>query len=106
MSLDRKWVTHTVATSAQPGVTGLSEGEGDPRSGSQRATTHRQPAPASHTEKRIHSTQKAPESQIHPVQPGKDSTELSITSFSVVDINMVPSYILCLKIIREMVLQR
>lgn len=75
LSLHRKLVTHTVATSAQPGATGLSEGEGDPRlEKSQRATTHSQPAPAPHTEKRIHSTQKAPESQIHPVQPDSNSS--------------------------------
>ncbi|XP_021030158.1 low-density lipoprotein receptor-related protein 11 [Mus caroli] len=71
LALDRKLVTHTVATSAQPGATGLNEGEGDPKlEKSQRATTHNQPATVSHPETRIHSTQKAPEGQINPVQPG------------------------------------
>ncbi|XP_063138986.1 low-density lipoprotein receptor-related protein 11 isoform X2 [Rattus norvegicus] len=70
LALDRKLVTHTVATSAQPGATGLNEGEGDPwLEKSQKATTHNQPATVSHPEKRIQPTQKAPESQINPVQP-------------------------------------
>ncbi|EDL93681.1 low density lipoprotein receptor-related protein 11 (predicted), isoform CRA_b [Rattus norvegicus] len=60
-----------LATSAQPGATGLNEGEGDPwLEKSQKATTHNQPATVSHPEKRIQPTQKAPESQINPVQPG------------------------------------
>ncbi|XP_076782923.1 low-density lipoprotein receptor-related protein 11 isoform X2 [Arvicanthis niloticus] len=74
LPLDRKLVTHTVATSAQPGAqaaaTRLNEGEGDPwLEKSQRTTTHNQTATVSHPEKRIHSTQRAPESQINPVQP-------------------------------------
>lgn len=75
LALDRKLVTHTVATSAQPGAMGLNEGEGDPKlEKSQRATTHNQPATVSHPETRIHSTQKAPESQINPVQPDSNSS--------------------------------
>ncbi|NP_001366081.1 low-density lipoprotein receptor-related protein 11 isoform 6 precursor [Mus musculus] len=75
VALDRKLVTHTVATSAQPGAMGLNEGEGDPKlEKSQRATTHNQPATVSHPETRIHSTQKAPESQINPVQPDSNSS--------------------------------
>lgn len=75
LGLDRKMVTHTVATSTQPGTTGLSEGEGDPwLEKSQKATTHKQPATISHTEKRIHSTQRAPESQILPVKPDSNSS--------------------------------
>lgn len=76
MGLDRKMVvTHTVATSAQPGTTGLSEGKEDLRfEKSQKATPHSQPATVSHTEKRIHSTQRAPESQIIPVVPDSNSS--------------------------------
>lgn len=75
LALDRKLVTHTVATSAQPGATGLNEGEGDPwLEKSQKATTHNQPATVSHPEKRIQPTQKAPESQINPVQPDSNSS--------------------------------
>ncbi|XP_038959520.1 low-density lipoprotein receptor-related protein 11 isoform X4 [Rattus norvegicus] len=75
VALDRKLVTHTVATSAQPGATGLNEGEGDPwLEKSQKATTHNQPATVSHPEKRIQPTQKAPESQINPVQPDSNSS--------------------------------
>lgn len=75
LALDRKLVTHTVATSAQPGATGLNEGEGDPwLEKSQKATTHNQPATVSHPEKRIQSTQRAPESQISPVQPDSNSS--------------------------------
>lgn len=75
VALDRKLVTHTVATSAQPGATGLNEGEGDPwLEKSQKATTHNQLATVSHPEKRIQPTQKAPESQINPVQPDSNSS--------------------------------
>lgn len=74
MGLDRKMVTHTVATSAQPGTTGPSEGEGDPWfEKPQKVTPHNQPAIVPHSEKRVHSTQWAPESQIFPIMPGKDS---------------------------------
>ncbi|XP_051020606.1 low-density lipoprotein receptor-related protein 11 [Acomys russatus] len=75
LGLDRKMVTHTVATSAQPRTTGLSEGEGDPwLEKSQKATTHKQAATTSHTEKRIHSTQRTPESQILAVKPDSNSS--------------------------------
>lgn len=76
LGLDRKTVvTHTAATSAQPGTTGLSEGKGDLQfEKSQKATPHSQPATVSHTEKRIHATQKAPESQIIPVVPDSNSS--------------------------------
>ncbi|XP_059128365.1 low-density lipoprotein receptor-related protein 11 isoform X3 [Peromyscus eremicus] len=61
------------ATSAQPRTTGLSEG--DPRfEKPQKATPHNQPATVSHTEKRIHSSQRAPESQISPVMPDSNSS--------------------------------
>jgi hypothetical protein len=64
---------------------GLNEGEGDPKlEKSQRATTHNQPATVSHPETRIHSTQKAPESQINPVQPGKDSSSPWLVSHSLI----------------------
>lgn len=103
MGLDRKMVvTHTAATSAQPGTTGLSEGKGDLRfEKSQKATPHSQPATVSHTEKRIHSTQRAPESQIIPVVPGKDSEWFLHESslFSVVW--EAQSYSFCLKTIKE-----
>ncbi|CAH7313713.1 low-density lipoprotein receptor-related protein 11 [Phodopus roborovskii] len=70
LGLDRRTVTHTVATPAQPGTTGLSEGEGDPWfEKPQKATPHNHPAAVPHSEKRIHSTQRAPESQIFPVMP-------------------------------------
>ncbi|XP_050017581.1 low-density lipoprotein receptor-related protein 11 isoform X2 [Alexandromys fortis] len=76
VGLDRKMVvTHTAATSAQPETTGLSEGKEDLRfEKSQKATPHSQPATVSHTEKRIHSTQRAPESQIIPVVPDSNSS--------------------------------
>ncbi|EGV97151.1 Low-density lipoprotein receptor-related protein 11 [Cricetulus griseus] len=71
LGLDRKMVTHTVATSAQPGTTGPSEGEGDPWfEKPQKVTPHNQPAIVPHSEKRVHSTQWAPESQIFPIMPG------------------------------------
>ncbi|XP_052606937.1 low-density lipoprotein receptor-related protein 11 isoform X1 [Peromyscus californicus insignis] len=73
LGLDRKMETYTAATSAQPGTTGLSEG--DPRfEKPQKASPHNQPATVSHTEKRIHSTQRAPESQISPVMPDSNSS--------------------------------
>ena len=95
MGLDRKMVvTHTAATSAQPGTTGLSEGKEDLRfEKSQKATPHSQPATVSHTEKRIHSTQRAPESQIIPVVPGKDSISPWVVLFSV--FRVAQSYIFC-----------
>ncbi|XP_038196464.1 low-density lipoprotein receptor-related protein 11 isoform X4 [Arvicola amphibius] len=76
VGLDRKMVvTHAAATSAQPGTTGLSEGKEDLRfEKSQKATPHNQPATVSHTEKRIHSTQRAPESQIIPAVPDSNSS--------------------------------
>ncbi|XP_059128368.1 low-density lipoprotein receptor-related protein 11 isoform X5 [Peromyscus eremicus] len=73
VGLDRKMETYTAATSAQPRTTGLSEG--DPRfEKPQKATPHNQPATVSHTEKRIHSSQRAPESQISPVMPDSNSS--------------------------------
>ncbi|XP_059128364.1 low-density lipoprotein receptor-related protein 11 isoform X2 [Peromyscus eremicus] len=73
LGLDRKMETYTAATSAQPRTTGLSEG--DPRfEKPQKATPHNQPATVSHTEKRIHSSQRAPESQISPVMPDSNSS--------------------------------
>ncbi|XP_028716786.1 low-density lipoprotein receptor-related protein 11 [Peromyscus leucopus] len=73
LGLDRKMETYTAATSAQPGTTGLSEG--DPQfEKTQKATPHNQPVAVSHTEKRIHSTQRSPESQISPVMPDSNSS--------------------------------
>ncbi|ERE84889.1 low-density lipoprotein receptor-related protein 11, partial [Cricetulus griseus] len=75
LGLDRKMVTHTVATSAQPGTTGPSEGEGDPWfEKPQKVTPHNQPAIVPHSEKRVHSTQWAPESQIFPIMPDGNSS--------------------------------
>ncbi|XP_035296286.1 low-density lipoprotein receptor-related protein 11 isoform X3 [Cricetulus griseus] len=75
VGLDRKMVTHTVATSAQPGTTGPSEGEGDPWfEKPQKVTPHNQPAIVPHSEKRVHSTQWAPESQIFPIMPDGNSS--------------------------------
>lgn len=75
LGLDRKMVTHTAASPAQPGTTGLSEGTGAPwLEKSQKVTTPNQAATLSHTEKRNHSAVGAPKSQIIPVEPDSNSS--------------------------------
>ncbi|XP_008585652.1 PREDICTED: low-density lipoprotein receptor-related protein 11 [Galeopterus variegatus] len=76
LGLDRKVVTHTVASPAQPRTTGLSEDAGRESllEKSQKATTPNQPPPLSNTEKKNHSTFWGPESQIIPVMPDSSSS--------------------------------
>ncbi|XP_062954142.1 low-density lipoprotein receptor-related protein 11 isoform X2 [Cynocephalus volans] len=76
VGLDRKVVTHTVASPAQPRTTGLSEDAGRDSllEKSQKATAPNQPPPLSNTEKKNHSTFWGPESQIIPVMPDSSSS--------------------------------
>lgn len=76
LGLDRKMVTYSATTTAQPGTTGLSEGAGDPwLEKTQKTTAPNQPATLSHTEKRNRSTEGAPESQIVLVAPDSASSK-------------------------------
>lgn len=76
LGLDRKLVTHTAASPAQPGTTGLiaDAGEHSQLEKSQKATPHSLPATLSSTEKGNHSILVGPESQVVPVMPDSSSS--------------------------------
>ncbi|XP_021525554.2 low-density lipoprotein receptor-related protein 11 isoform X1 [Aotus nancymaae] len=76
LGLDRKMVTHTATSPAQPRTTGLSEDAGDESlvEKSQKAATPNKTPALSNTEKRNHSTFWGPESQIIPVMPDRSSS--------------------------------
>uniref|UniRef100_A0A8I3WIJ2 LDL receptor related protein 11 n=1 Tax=Callithrix jacchus TaxID=9483 RepID=A0A8I3WIJ2_CALJA len=76
VGLDRKMVTHTAASPAQPRTTGLSEDTGDESlvEKSQKATTANKTPALPNTEKRNHSTFWGPESQIIPLMPDRSSS--------------------------------
>ncbi|XP_012615166.2 low-density lipoprotein receptor-related protein 11 isoform X1 [Microcebus murinus] len=86
LGLDRKTVTHTATSPAQPRTTGLSEeAEGDSLlEKSQKATAPNQPPALSNTEKRNHSAFWGPASQVIPVMPGwslPSFTRVTLASF-------------------------
>ncbi|XP_005554247.4 low-density lipoprotein receptor-related protein 11 isoform X1 [Macaca fascicularis] len=76
LGLDRKMVTHVVASPALPGTTGPSEDAGVDSlvEKSQKATAPNKPPALSNTEKRNHSAFWGPESQIIPVMPDSSSS--------------------------------
>ncbi|XP_045400520.1 low-density lipoprotein receptor-related protein 11 [Lemur catta] len=76
LGLDRKTVTHTATSPAQPRTTGLSEEAGGDSllEKFQKATAPNQPPALSNTEKKNHSAFWGPASQVIPVMPDSSSS--------------------------------